>query len=104
MRRVDVLGITLGVFVTGGFAYLLLETIGLDSLSAGIWSQLLLVGALIVWVVSYLTRVLSQTRTYNQQLQDYKEAVLRKRLEELTPEELDKLQSEIEQEKQKAES
>jgi flagellin-like hook-associated protein FlgL len=37
--------------------------------------------------------------TYSQQLQDYKEAVLQKRLDELTPEELAKLQAEIEQEK-----
>jgi membrane protein implicated in regulation of membrane protease activity len=100
MRRIDVVGITLGVFLVGGLAYLLLETIGLDSMSAGIWSQVLLVGALLVWLVTYLTRVLSQNMTYNQQLQDYKEAVLQKRLEELTPEELEKLQAEIEQENQ----
>jgi hypothetical protein len=37
--------------------------------------------------------------TYNQQLKDYEEAVLQKRLEELTPEELAKLQAEIEAEK-----
>lgn len=38
--------------------------------------------------------------TYNQQVQDYKDAVLQKRLEEMTPEELEKLQAEIEQEQQ----
>jgi hypothetical protein len=37
--------------------------------------------------------------TYNQQVKDYKEAVLQKRLEEMTPEELAQLQAEIEQEK-----
>jgi hypothetical protein len=36
--------------------------------------------------------------TYNQQLKDYADAVLQKRLEELTPEELEQLQAEIEQE------
>jgi hypothetical protein len=36
--------------------------------------------------------------TYNQQLKDYEDAVLQKRLDELTPDELDKLQAEIEQE------
>ena len=36
--------------------------------------------------------------TYNQQLKDYEDAVLQKRLEEMTPEELEKLQQEIEQE------
>lgn len=34
--------------------------------------------------------------TYNQQLKDYEDAVLQKRLEEMTPEELEKLQQEIE--------
>jgi hypothetical protein len=36
--------------------------------------------------------------TYNQQIKDYEEAVLQKRLEEMTPEELAQLQAEIEQE------
>jgi hypothetical protein len=36
--------------------------------------------------------------TYNQQIKDYKEAVLQKRLEAMTPEELAKLQAEIEEE------
>jgi DNA-directed RNA polymerase specialized sigma24 family protein len=36
--------------------------------------------------------------TLNQQLKDYEEAVLQKRLEELSPEELAKIQAEIEEE------
>jgi hypothetical protein len=36
--------------------------------------------------------------TYNQQLKDYEDAVLQKRLEAMTPEEVAKLQAEIEQE------
>jgi hypothetical protein len=39
--------------------------------------------------------------TYNQQWQDYEDAVLQKRLEELTPEQLEQLQAEIEAEKKK---
>jgi hypothetical protein len=42
--------------------------------------------------------------TYNQQLKDYEEAVLQKRLEEMSPEELAKLQDEIEAEKSSSES
>ncbi len=38
--------------------------------------------------------------TYNRQLEDYEEAVLQKRLDEMTPEEIAKLQAEIEAEKQ----
>jgi len=37
--------------------------------------------------------------TYNQQLKDYEDAVLQKRLEEMSPEELEKLQAEVEAEK-----
>jgi hypothetical protein len=99
MRRIDVIGITLGVFVAGGLAYLLLQFAGLDSMNAGIWSQLFLVAGLIGWLATYLFRAVTQGMTYSQQLKDYKEAVLQKRLDELTPEELAKIQSEIEQEK-----
>lgn len=99
MRRIDVIGIGIGIFAAGGFAYLFFQTIGLDSISAGIWSQVLLVGGLLGWLLTYLFRAVTQTMTYNQQLKDYQEAVLQKRLEELTPEELAKLQAEIEQER-----
>lgn len=99
MRRIDVLGIGFGVFIAGGLAYVLLQGAGLDRVSAGIWSQFLLVGGLIGWLVTYLTRVLSKNMTYNQQVKDYEEAVLQKRLEELTPEELEQIQAEIEQER-----
>lgn len=100
MRRIDVIGIGFGVFIAGGLAYLALQGVGVDSMSAGIWSQVVLVGGLIGWLVSYLTRVLSKNMTYNQQLKDYEDAVLQKRLEEMTPEELAQLQAEIEQENQ----
>ena len=98
MRRIDAIAIAFGVFVAGGVAYLLLELIGFDSLTAGIWSQVLLVAGLVGWTLTYLFRVLSKDMTYNQQLKDYEDAVLQKRLEEMSPEELAKLQAEIEQE------
>lgn len=98
MRRIDVILIGLGIFAAGGLAYAGFQIFGLDATQAGIWSQAVLVGGLIVWLLSYLFRAFSQTMTYNQQIEDYKEAVLQKRLEELTPEELARLQAEIEQE------
>jgi hypothetical protein len=98
MRRIDAIGITSGVFAAGGIIYLLLQVAGLDSFKAGIWSQALLVGGLIGWLLTYLFRVGTKNMTYNQQLKDYEEAVLQKRLESLTPEELAQLQAEIEQE------
>jgi hypothetical protein len=78
-----------------------LQLAGLDSLSAGIWSQALLIGVTIGWVLTYLLRVVTKKMTYNQQWQDYEDAVLQKRLEELTPEQLEQLQAEIEAEKKK---
>lgn len=98
MRRIDVLGIGLGVFVAGGLVYAILQLAGLDSLEAGIWSQVLLVGGLIGWVVTYAFRAVNQKMTYHQQRQDYDEAFFKKRLEQLTPKKLAQLQAEIEQE------
>lgn len=97
MRRIDVIAIGLGVLVGGWVLYLILQGVGLDSAGAGIWSQAILVGGLVGWVLTYLGRVLTKNMTYRKQLQDYEEAVLQKRLEELTPEELEKIQAEIDQ-------
>jgi signal transduction histidine kinase len=101
MRRIDVIGIGFGIFVAGGLAYLFFQSVGLDSISAGIWAQTLLVGGLLGWLLTYAFRAVTQTMTYNQQIKDYQQAVLQKRLEELSPEELEKLQAEVEQEKEK---
>jgi hypothetical protein len=98
MRRIDAIGITIGAFAAGGAIYILLQVAGLDSLKAGIWSQAVLVGGLIGWLLTYLFRVGTKNMTYNQQLKDYEDAVLQKRLEAMTPEEVAKLQAEIEQE------
>ena len=101
MRKIDVLGIGLGVFVAGGLIYIVLQVAGLDSLEAGIWSQLLLVGGLIGWVATYIFRAVNHKMTYDRQREEYEEAYFQKRLEELPPEELAKIQAEIEQESQK---
>ncbi|MDJ0647515.1 MAG: DUF3007 family protein [Xenococcaceae cyanobacterium MO_188.B19] len=100
MRRIDALGIGLAIFVGGGIIYLVLDTAGMSGISAGIWTQTLLVVGIIGWSITYLLRVVTKNMTYNQQLKDYEEAVLQKRLEEMSPEELAKLQEEIEKEKQ----
>ncbi len=99
MRRLDVIGIGIGIFAGGGVVYLLLQAVGLDSIDAGIWSQVVLVGGVVAWLLTYLFRASTQNMTYNQQLQDYEDAVLQKRLEEMTPEQLAQLQAEVEQQK-----
>jgi hypothetical protein len=104
VRRIDAIGIGLGVFAAGGVLYLLFQFAGFDPTNAGLWTQLLLILGLLGWVATYLFRAVTQNMTYNQQLKDYEEAVLQKRLEELTPEELEKLQAEIEMEREKGKS
>jgi len=85
MRRIDALGIALGVFVLAGLVYFALQLFGLDGINAGIWTQTALV----------VLRVGNKKMTYNQQLKDYEEAVMLKRLEEMSPEELAELQQEV---------
>ena len=102
MRRIDVIAIGIIVFAFGGAGYLGLTFVGVDNINAGIWSQLLLVGIILAWSFSYVFRVATKKMTYTQQLKDYEEAVLQKRLDELTPEELAKIQAEIEQERRES--
>ncbi|AFZ59510.1 DUF3007 family protein [Anabaena cylindrica FACHB-243] len=96
MRRIDAIGIALGIFVAGGLAYAGLQLVGLDGQKAGIWSQVLLVFGLLGWLSTYLFRAGSKKMTYHQQREEYEKAFLQKRLDELTPEELAKIQAEIE--------
>jgi Protein of unknown function (DUF3007) len=100
MRRIDALGIGLSVFVAAGLVYLALQLVGIDGIQAGIWTQTLLVIGLIGWSLTYLVRVGTKNMTYNQQLKNYEEEVMQKRLEEMSREELAQLQQEIEQEEQ----
>lgn len=98
MRRIDVFGIGLGVFLAGGGIFVAFRGLGLDGISAGIWSQAVMVGGLVGWLLTYLFRVVSHNMTLNQQMDDYETAVLEKRLEELSPEELAALQAKLEDE------
>lgn len=98
MRRIDAIGIGFGVFVAGGLAYVLLQQAGLDKMGAGIWSQVLLTCGLIGWLLTYASRAVGKKMTYHKQREQYEEAFFKKRLEELSPEELAKIQAEIEQE------
>lgn len=95
MRRIDALGLGLLVFLAGGLFYAGFMLAGVDSQQAGIWSEALLVAGVLIWLATYLLRVFRKKMTYNQQLEDYETAVLQKRLEELTPEELAALQSDL---------
>ncbi|CDN14223.1 MAG: DUF3007 family protein [Richelia sp.] len=99
MRRIDAIAIVFGVFVAGGLVYLALQLLGLDSENSGIWSQTLLVCGLIGWLFTYVFRAVGNQMTYHQQRENYEKAFLQKRLDELSPEELERIQAEIEQER-----
>ncbi|NET02589.1 MAG: DUF3007 family protein [Sphaerospermopsis sp. SIO1G2] len=96
MRRIDAIGITLGIFLAGGLIYLGLQLFGLNGQDAGIWSQVMLVVGLVGWLATYLFRAGTKNMTYHQQREEYEQAFFEKRLNELTPEELAKLQAEME--------
>lgn len=102
MRRIDALGIGLGFFLAGGLVYALLLGLGVDSQKAGIWTQAVLVGGLILWLLSYIVRVLSHDMTYHQQIKDYEEAMLQKRWDNMTLAEREALQAEVERERSAA--
>ena len=99
MRRIDAIAITFGFFVAGGLIYLILQLIGVDSTQSGIWTQAFLILGLLAWTLTYIFRFSQGNMTYNQQLKDYEDAVLQKRLEQMTPEELAELQAETEADK-----
>lgn len=99
MRRIDAIAITLAFLGFGGVAFLALRAYGFDAINAGVWSQVILVGVLLAWISTYVFRAVTQTMTYNQQLDDYKKAVLTKRLEEMSPAERESLLAEVEAEK-----
>jgi hypothetical protein len=95
MRRIDVVLITLGLSLGGGLVYGVLQFLGLKDFNAGLGTQVLLIVALLGWTTSYLVRVVNQKMTLNQQLDNYKLAVLQKRYESLSPEERATLDAEV---------
>ena len=98
MRRIDAIGIVFGVFVLGGLVYVVLQFAGLNNLSAGIWSQVLLVAGLIGWLFTYIFRAVGNKMTYHQQREEYEKAFLAQKLDQLSPEQRDKLFASVESE------
>jgi hypothetical protein len=96
MRRIDAIGITFGIFLAGGGLYLLFKVAGVEGANAGIWSQAVFLLGLLGWVSTYLFRAATQNMSYMQQRKDYDEAVMQKRLDQMTEEELEQLQAEVE--------
>ncbi|XP_021909535.1 uncharacterized protein LOC110823455 [Carica papaya] len=98
--RKDVLLIGLGVTVLGVGLKSGLEFAGVDPLQAGNVVQLVMVlGLTVGWISTYIFRVSNKEMTYAQQLRDYENKVMEKRLEGLTEAELEALLEQVEEEK-----
>ena len=103
MRRIDAILIAFGVFVAGGSLYFILQLFGLSAQTAGIWSQVVLVlGVIVGWLSTYIFRVFNNDMTYHKQVKDYDDAFFAKQVENMSPEELEKLMSDETLEKIKA--
>lgn len=102
MRRIDAIAIVFAFFGFGGVAFWVFRASGFDITNAGVWSQVVLIAVLIAWISTYVFRAVTQTMTYNQQLDDYKKAVLTKQLEEMSPEDRESLLAEVAAENQLA--
>ncbi|XP_060670725.1 uncharacterized protein LOC107418510 isoform X7 [Ziziphus jujuba] len=75
---------------------------GVDPLQAGNVVQLVLVlGLTIGWISTYIFRVSNKEMTYAQQLRDYENKVMEKRLEGLSEAELEALLEQVEEEKRR---
>ncbi|KAI8528606.1 hypothetical protein RHMOL_Rhmol12G0160900 [Rhododendron molle] len=98
--RKDVLLIGLGVTLAGIGLKSGLEFLGVDPLQAGNVVQLVLVlGLTVGWISTYIFRVSNKEMTYAQQLRDYENKVMEKRLEGLSEAELEALLERVEEEK-----
>ncbi|KAF5730297.1 hypothetical protein HS088_TW20G00670 [Tripterygium wilfordii] len=98
--RKDVILIGIGLTVFGIGLKSGLEFGGVDPLQAGNVVQLVLVlGLTVGWISTYIFRVSNKDMTYVQQLRDYEDKVMEKRLEGLTEAELEALLEQVEEEK-----
>lgn len=73
------------------------QALGVPDLLAGeITTAVLSVLSLLAWLSTYVFRVGTKSMTYAQQLKEYEDAVIEKRYQELTEEELIALSEELE--------
>ena len=74
MTRAKVFQIGLLVFLLGGLGYEAFQLLGLESISAGIATQSILILIIFGWTGSYLFRVFSGNMTFMEQRKRYREA------------------------------
>lgn len=102
--RKDIIIIGAALIGLGYAMYYGLQALGMDAGYAGNWVQLIIfMGICVFWVSTYVYRVATKQMTYVKQLEQYEDAVMRKRLEEMTEDEIQELIRESEIEKQRRE-
>ncbi len=84
MTKGNVVLIGLIAFLLGGIGYGLFLGVGLDSFSAGIASEAILVLVVCLWIISYFFRVVNGKMTFMEQRKRYRNSY-----EELTNRELE---------------
>ena len=105
MTRAKVFQIGLIVFVLGGLGYEVFQLLGLESISAGIATQAILILIIFAWTASYLLRVFSGNMTFMEQRKRYREAYekltddkIREKFEAMTDEEKNELLKTVQEE------
>lgn len=73
----------------------LFQLYGVDELQSGIYTTGVTMVGLLAWTFTYFTRVATKSTTYAEQLKQYEQAVMIRRLEELTDEEIEALCAEV---------
>ncbi|KAG1660210.1 hypothetical protein FOA52_005079 [Chlamydomonas sp. UWO 241] len=100
--RKDILLIGVGLGAFGYAAYYGLQATGVEPGMAGNFVQLgVFLGICVFWVSTYVYRVATKQMTYVKQLEQYEEAVMQKRVEEMTDEEMTEMINEVEREEAK---
>ena len=106
MNRAQVIQIGFITLSIGAFGYVFFRFIGFEGASAGIASEAVLVGIVVIWTLSYIFRVITGRMTFMEQRKRYRTAYekitekeLQQRFDSLTEEEQIRLIQEIESDK-----
>lgn len=95
--RKDICIIGVGLVALGYFLYYGLQALGFEAGAAGNWVQLIIfLGICVGWVGSYIWRVGTKQMTYVKQLEQYEDAVMRKRMDEMTDAEMQQMLQDLE--------
>jgi len=94
--RLDVILICAGIGAAGVGGKAALEATGMDPLQAGNVVSFSVLVLMCAWTFIYVAKVDRKDMTYMKQLTAYEEAVMKKRLEEMSQEEYEELMRDIE--------